>query len=541
MKALKPAPALSSRCVIYVRVSSAEQVERYSLDIQEAVCREMCVRNGWDVVEVYREEGESAKTADRTQLNRVLARIAKRGHGIGRLVIYDLSRFTRETFDLLTVQRALQAAGVLLVSAAEHIDDTPAGEFVSTVITAANQLENRQRRAKSMAGMQEALRRGVWTWLAPFGYVNQRTPDGRATMVPDEKTAPFVRRVFERLGTGYVTQEDARAELRQLGLTIARTSFAKLVRNPIYCGRLVAKEWGIETASASEGLVSEDLFDRVQAILHRESSGGWTRTENTPLFPLRYWTRCVEHDSPLTAYLARGRHGGKYPYYRCTRRPSCQNVRAERVEEAFRSLLRSLTCRRELAELWLEIVRDAWEIRNASSREATRGLRAKLRALEEKETRLLEAFVDGGGTIPADVYRRQQVRLASERDQLRDALGCVPQVAPLEPSLAVARALMQTPERTWDSVHPADRHRFVRIVFPASLHLDPKKGFRTPAKSLYAPLLGAISGGGCKEWYPQGDQSQTPEGLESEVAAALAGYEQLVGIVNAEAARECLR
>ena len=52
----------------YYRVSSNEQVLGFSLDTQEKFCRELSQKDGYDVLKTWREEGESAKTADRTQL-----------------------------------------------------------------------------------------------------------------------------------------------------------------------------------------------------------------------------------------------------------------------------------------------------------------------------------------------------------------------------------------------------------------------------------------------------------------------------------------
>src|SRR3954471_14034741 len=52
--------------VIYVRVSTKEQTENLSLPTQLSACEEYCERQGFHVLARFREEGESAKTADRT-------------------------------------------------------------------------------------------------------------------------------------------------------------------------------------------------------------------------------------------------------------------------------------------------------------------------------------------------------------------------------------------------------------------------------------------------------------------------------------------
>src|SRR2546421_5243892 len=58
--------------VIYVRVSTKEQTENLSLPTQLKACEEYCERQGFKVLARFREEGESAKTADRTELQKLL-------------------------------------------------------------------------------------------------------------------------------------------------------------------------------------------------------------------------------------------------------------------------------------------------------------------------------------------------------------------------------------------------------------------------------------------------------------------------------------
>ena len=52
--------------VIYIRVSTKEQTENLSLPTQLRACEEYCRREGLDVLSRFKEEGESAKTAEKT-------------------------------------------------------------------------------------------------------------------------------------------------------------------------------------------------------------------------------------------------------------------------------------------------------------------------------------------------------------------------------------------------------------------------------------------------------------------------------------------
>ena len=60
--------------VIYLRVSTDEQaVGALNLENQESRCREYCLRQVWQVDKVFTDSGESARTVDRREFQRMLA------------------------------------------------------------------------------------------------------------------------------------------------------------------------------------------------------------------------------------------------------------------------------------------------------------------------------------------------------------------------------------------------------------------------------------------------------------------------------------
>ena len=63
--------------VIYCRVSTKEQVEKYSLKYQEKECRLYAERNDISIINCFIDRGESAKTVLRTELQNLLTFVAK--------------------------------------------------------------------------------------------------------------------------------------------------------------------------------------------------------------------------------------------------------------------------------------------------------------------------------------------------------------------------------------------------------------------------------------------------------------------------------
>ena len=80
---------------IYTRVSTKGQTENLSLPTQLKTCEEYCERQGLEVIARFREEGESAKTADRTELQKLLTFCRANKGRVQFVVVYNLTRFAR--------------------------------------------------------------------------------------------------------------------------------------------------------------------------------------------------------------------------------------------------------------------------------------------------------------------------------------------------------------------------------------------------------------------------------------------------------------
>ena len=89
----------TKRGIIYCRVSSIEQVDGTSLESQERVCKEYAERLGIEVLEVFVDKGESAKTADRPQFLKAISMCSQKKHKVDSFIVYKLDRFARNQSD----------------------------------------------------------------------------------------------------------------------------------------------------------------------------------------------------------------------------------------------------------------------------------------------------------------------------------------------------------------------------------------------------------------------------------------------------------
>src|SRR4051812_19655944 len=176
----EPASTVATkRAALYLRVSSVGQVHRendpegYSIPAQRDVCQLRAKSLGATVEHEYVDYAESARSADRPQLQRMLRELRERR--IDLVVVYDVSRLARDELDAMTLLLAIQQAGARLESVAERIDDSPAGRLTYGVLAAVNAYRSRGDAEKVQMGLSRKHENGGTPFEAPTGYINVRS------------------------------------------------------------------------------------------------------------------------------------------------------------------------------------------------------------------------------------------------------------------------------------------------------------------------------------------------------------------------------
>ena len=137
----------------YIRVSTQEQ----NTIRQEVMMEQLGVE------ELYIDKA-SGKNTDRPQLKKMMEYVRR-----GDIVIVEsISRFARNTRDLLNLMEQLSAKGVEFVSKKEAIDTTtPTGKFMLTVFAAVAELEREYILQRQRGGIAIAKEQGKYTGRKP--------------------------------------------------------------------------------------------------------------------------------------------------------------------------------------------------------------------------------------------------------------------------------------------------------------------------------------------------------------------------------------
>jgi site-specific DNA recombinase len=122
------------RAILYIRVSSKEQAAGgYSIEGQQEIGIKYITEQGWQLVEVFAERGESARTAKRPEYKRMLA-FLEEDRTIDYVVIWKLDRLIRNLEDYADMRAYLRKLGSRLISIMEGFEDTPAGRMIEGIL-----------------------------------------------------------------------------------------------------------------------------------------------------------------------------------------------------------------------------------------------------------------------------------------------------------------------------------------------------------------------------------------------------------------------
>lgn len=236
-----------TKCYIYTRVSTAMQVDGYSLDAQREKLRKYADYEDMVIAGEYSDEGFSGKNIQgRHEFQQMLRDVQDCKDGVSYVLVFKLSRFGRNAADVLNSLQLMQDFGVNLICVEDGIDSSKdSGKLMISVLSAVAEIERENIRAQTMAGREQKAREGKWNGgFAPYGY---RLENGELSIADDE--VEVIRVIFDRFihtndGVAgiarYLNTHGYVKKLRQNG-TIPKFS-AVFVRgildNPIYCGKI---------------------------------------------------------------------------------------------------------------------------------------------------------------------------------------------------------------------------------------------------------------------------------------------------------------
>jgi site-specific DNA recombinase len=433
--------------VIWVRVSSREQREGYSIDAQLRADRGKARREGWNIVREFELDESAKRGAERKIFNEMIRWVKANAKqmNIKAILCHKLDRVCRNMRDAVRLQELEDVCGVQLAFVENEFGPGAAGTFSFNVMAAVAQYYSDNLREEVLKGLDEKVRQGWPTGHAPHGYINVEDRDEPVQPHP-EKSITLVR-MFELYASGSHTFLSLADQLEREGHVYRasqprfnRTALSYILSNRFYIGELHRN--GKVFQGRYQRLIDRETFEACQDVMN-----GRNRRTGTPNHPLAGGLFHCEYcgQSITGERIRRKLKGGgvrEHIYYRCSNNhpdPDHPTVRwkAHDLEQAIVDDLGKMRMANPEIATWFrtELCAAVSDLTAHRRRQAT-SLAKRKTEFANMQDRLLNVYLTG--TIEEVVYKAKSNELRSEAAKMDEALDKLGDMDPARGELAVS-------------------------------------------------------------------------------------------------------
>ncbi len=410
--------------IIYCRVSSDEQVEGTSLDVQEQSLTRYCERKGYNIIDIPHKEDASGKTfKKRPVIQNIMNYIRKHKGHVDKLLVLRWNRYSRDLPTAMANLVELQELKVEVNSIDEPIDYTSTTwpHLLGSYIGVAHS-DNLSRSHATLDGIHGTLLKGKCANKAPRGYKNVRVGKHNCYVEIDESMANVIRKAFKEVAKGVETPNCIR---RRLCPYIPKDAFYRMLRNIFYIGLIRVPAYKDEPEKIVKGLhepiLDVETFDKVQNILSskRKHQPKLSKAIDPDLY-LRKYIVCPICGHSITGATSTGAAGGKYKYYNCCHDGKHLRKPASYVNDKFANWVGGLRPNKEVLELFTEVLQD---LRGEYKQDIHKEIEALHKDIEKVEALLNSAddkFCEG--MLDQKAYNRMTKRYGEQIKTLQERI-----------------------------------------------------------------------------------------------------------------------
>ena len=477
--------------ITYTRVSTKEQTENNSLELQRRECTALAKKRGFSIAEQFGGTFESAKTDERKEFQRMIS-YAKR-HRVSYIIVYSLDRFSRSGDNAIWLNRQLKELGIAIISVTQPIDtDTPSGAMMQNMLFLFAQHDNDQRRQKTVAGMQERLRKGEWCTMAPVGYLNFRRGNEKGIAI-DPVYGPLVQRLFEWKANEVVTDVALAERLIAAGWkrTMNKRNVHNILKNPFYCGLIISTIIPGEVIQGKhEALVSQDLFLAVNNI-KRHTNQGYKWNTSDDRLPLRAFVRCDYCGTGYAGYEVKAK---RLHYYKCNKKGCKCNKSALVMHEQFKKVLNLFNVEPDHKQMLRESLHRKLRESVQQNIEQAEIYKRQVTELEKKLDKLSERFALG--EIKKDLFEKFEPQFKAELVQAKkNSESTQIDLSNLEKKADKYLELADNLGVVWEKGISEAKSNLQNFVFPEGIRYDLKNNqYRTARVNAVYAWIALASG-----------------------------------------------
>ena len=415
---------LIKKAVAYGRFSSNNQREE-SIDAQLRAIEDYCERNDIQLVDIYTDEAQSATTDNRDDFKVMIDNILKGKIRVDAVLVHKFNRFARNKYDSALYKKRLRDIGIKVISVTQPIDDSPEGRILESLIEAMDQYYSENLSLEVKKGMLENALKGKHTG---GGKLLGLSVDSEGYYYPDEN-AHIVKRIFKEFAEGVpkmkiVERLNREGYRNQYGRPFNVRTIYDILQNEKYIGNYVYQHTQTETVRL-DGIIKEPIIDiGLWEVVQKKR-----QTKNKPKYRKRKYFMTGKMRCAVCGFTycgAGGKKTGNTAYYKCQgkikNRNGCNNTSLNK--EYYESLVTDTITKNILTDNAIEniaaMVLEQLDKDRKSPLTPTAKLKKQLDKVKEKQTKLMELYLDGG--MDRAILDEKNSALKSERTRLEEEI-----------------------------------------------------------------------------------------------------------------------
>lgn len=430
------------RAAIYARVSTEQQAEKeLSIPAQLQELKDYAADNDMEIVDVYADEGVSAKTDDRPEFQRMISEAKKEPRPFDVILFHKNDRFARNREDAIVYKSLLRRdCGIELIAIKEDFGDGPVAKMIEGILEVIAEFYSLNLAQEVKKGMKEKAKQGKALGESPLGYTIGE--DGYFKIVPEE--AKVVRYIFNEYTSTNKGLRSIANDLRAKGEMMFGEAGDKykwsgngikvILNNKAYIGTQVwnqrdtsknhqkrhEDDW-IVVPNAHEPIVDKETFYKAQEILKSKR----TQRSESRDYLLKGLVKCMDCGGNMSqfSYKWKRKDGTKKERraLRCSNymhTGDCyfNNVYMDEIEAALYDYLEKVMN----DEIALENMKIHVE-ETSNTRKKSVSKKNELKDIGKKFDRQVMAYEDG--IINLEQLKKYKKRLQEEKEELKKEIS----------------------------------------------------------------------------------------------------------------------
>ncbi|MCK8826086.1 recombinase family protein [Fuchsiella alkaliacetigena] len=425
------------KAVIYARVSTTKQAEEgSSIEAQIKQLQNYAVENNYDVIERYVDRGESARTADRPEFQRMINDIKNNPDDYDAVLIHKTDRFARNREDSIVYKSILRRdCDVDVISIKEDFGDGPVAKMVEGVLESVAEFYSENLSNEVKKGMEQRISEGKVVSEPPYGYII----NSQGKLEVYEPEAKVIRYIFSQYikgeGSKQISRELAKNAENMFGeagtkkksidrkMKWSTHAILYIIKNETYIGHY--KFGDNKVTNNHPAIIDKEDFKLAQQLIKDRKN---KRTGNKyGDYLLRGFIKCYECGGSLIRHVKRRkRKDGSLSirsYARCSRHQKKGNCYSnfhtmEFLENELIEFLREVSnCHINLDNISIN-ASDKTKLQEEYNR-----IKNKLDSFDDQFDRQIEAYQ--AGVINLDQLEKHKSNLEKEKQQLQKELKTI--------------------------------------------------------------------------------------------------------------------